>query len=557
MEAMWLSHVDFSRVVNHSWSQVYVGNSAQQLSSCCSVFKTKLQNWNREIFGNLFQKLKETQDHLNLIQNQLANSPTSSFLISKNRELNLNLRTLLKNEELFYAQKARANWLQLGDKNTKFFQTFATIRRKRNHVSKIKDNNGVWICAPLMGNIFVETFRKRFTQFDPLATSNIRDFISIIDPCISSEDNLRLMAHVSKLEIFDVVKSIGALKAPGLDGLHAIFFHQFWAETKHLLCHLVNDFFVNNIPLNPINHTNIALISKIDNPESVDHFRPISLCNVVYKVITKIIITRLRPLLAKCISPNQGAFAHGRSIFDNILIVHELFSDFKRKKGAMGAMALKLDLEKAYDLLDWNYIRACLIRFGFDANWCDRIMNCISTASFSILLNGNPEGFFAPSRCIRQGDPLSPYLFIICMEPFIKHLNKLAESTRTQVGLLSSPHGYRISNLVFADDCLIFVKAMPVAARKVLAILEAFAKASGQRINFHKSTIYFSPRVQSNVKSNISNVLQIQHRTTIGKYLGIHNIIFWKDPQNVRELIDKIRSKFAGWKANTSLELGN
>ncbi|KAI5312444.1 hypothetical protein L3X38_041617 [Prunus dulcis] len=182
-------------------------------------------------------------------------------------------------------------------------------------------------------------------------------------------------------------------------------------------------------------------------------------------------------------------------------------------------MALKLDLVKAYDLLDWNYIRACFIKFGSNANWCDRIMNSISTASFSILLNGNPKGFFAPSRGIRQGDPLSPYLFIICIEPFIRHLNKLTESTRTQVGLLSSPHGYRISNLVFADDCLIFAKATPAASRKVLDVLAAFAKAFGLRINFHKSTIYFSLKVQSHVKNNISTVLQIQHRTTIGKYL--------------------------------------
>lgn len=177
---------------------------------------------------------------------------------------------------------------------------------------------------------------------------------------------------------------------------------------------------------------------------------------MIYKVITQIMINRLRPLLQQLISQNQGAFVPGKSIIDNILIAHELFSDFQKKKGRVGAMAIKLDLEKAYDLLDWSYIQACLSKFGFHEHWISRVMNCITTTSFSILINGKAEGYFSPSRGIRQGDPLSPYIFILCMEPFIRHLNNMATKSKNHVGLLSSPLRLRISNLMFADDCLIF-----------------------------------------------------------------------------------------------------
>lgn len=149
---------------------------------------------------------------------------------------------------------------------------------------------------------------------------------------------------------------------------------------------LVDDFFNHNLSLREINHTNIALIPKVNVPETVAHFRPISLCNVTYKIITKIVINRLKPVISKCISQNLGAFAPGRSIFDNILIAHELFHDFKRKKGSRGAMAVKLELEKAYDVLDWSYIKSCLIQFGFSVDWCDRIMNCITSTLFLFLL---------------------------------------------------------------------------------------------------------------------------------------------------------------------------
>ncbi|XP_021807878.1 uncharacterized protein LOC110751684 [Prunus avium] len=303
-EAMWLAHKDFDKVVTQTWNNNYSGNAAQKIQTCCNTFKHQLKSWNRNVFGDLFQKIKTAQETLQSTQEQLAQNPYSPYLLDKDSKLNTELKLLLEQEETFYARKCP------------------------------------WFKADQAPN-----------------QHSVTDFLQIVEPCVTNQDNVNLLAPVSDLELEHSIKGIGPLKAPGPDGLQAIFYHKCWENTKQMVKNLVNDFPTNNIPLQDVNHTNIALIPKVDSLETVNHYRPISLCNVSYKVITKILVNRLKPILSNCISKNQGAFAPGRSIFDNILIAHELFHDFKRKKGARGAMAIKLDLEKAYDLLDWGYIR--------------------------------------------------------------------------------------------------------------------------------------------------------------------------------------------------------
>ncbi|KAL6134011.1 hypothetical protein ACLB2K_066244 [Fragaria x ananassa] len=158
------------------------------------------------------------------------------------------------------------------------------------------------------------------------------------NPCIDDADNDLLLKQITDDELWEAVNAIGALKAPGPDGLHASFYQNCWMEIKDTVIPMIKGIFNDSTTLNLINHTNIALIPKVDEPSKVNDFRPISLCNVSYKILTKILVKRLKPLLTKCISKNQGAFAPGRAIQDNVLIAHELFSDFQRKKGRVGSL---------------------------------------------------------------------------------------------------------------------------------------------------------------------------------------------------------------------------
>lgn len=179
---------------------------------------------------------------------------------------------------------------------------------------------------------------------------------------------------------------------------------------------LSNEFRTSTLHHN-VNETFVRLIPKIQAPKKAADYKPIALCNVYFKIISKILTQRLKPLLHKLVSDNQSAFLARRAIADNVLITHETLH-FLKTSGAIKncSMAVKTDMSKAYDRVEWSFIKAVLQRMGFASCWIDWILECTSTVTYSFLINGQPLEKVVPSRGIRQGDPLSPYIFILCGE---------------------------------------------------------------------------------------------------------------------------------------------
>ena len=239
---------------------------------------------------------------------------------------------------------------------------------------------------------------------------------------LSNEENESIGGGALDEEIKSTLWSLKAFKAPGLDRLHVGFFQSFWMIVGNSEIEVVKKVFVERKVPKYLNRTHIALIPKIQGPGTLGDYKPISLCNTVYKVITKIIFARLRPYLENLISPLQTAFVPSRKGIDNAIIAQEIIYTLSKKKGRVGYMALKIDLEKAYDKLKWSFIRDMRLRANLPADLIDIIMSCVSIVPTSILVNGEALDPIYPSRGIRKGDPLSPYLFILCMD-FLGQLN--------------------------------------------------------------------------------------------------------------------------------------
>ena len=322
-------------------------------------------------------------------------------------------------------------------------------------------------------------------------------------------------------KIKEAVFSIHADKAPGPDGFAAGFFHTNWGAIGNDIVAEIQDFFSSDSLPPKINETHIRLIPKIHSPQRVSEYRPIALCNFYYKIISKILTKRLQPLLADIVSENQSAFVQGRAISDNVLITHEVLHYLKTSDAQKRcSMAVKTDMSKAYDRLEWEFIRLVFQRLGFHPKWISWIMQCVSTITYSFLINGSPRGRVTPSCGIRQGDPLSPYIFILCSEVLSGLCNKAQEEGSLK-GIRVARGSPRLNHLLFADDTMFFVRAHKESSAALNCILKQYEIASGQSINTDKSSITFSHRTPRSLKRVVHDTLSIQKEGGTGKYLGL------------------------------------
>ena len=233
-----------------------------------------------------------------------------------------------------------------GDRNTAFYHVLTLVRRNRNQILPIKDSTREWVHEVNGIKDFIRRGFEGVYTLSLLSSSRCNPLPSQWQVKLFEEEKMSINGVASEEEIKSALWSLKPFKAPGLNGLHAGFFQRFWLVVGKSVLEEVGKI------SEYLNRTHIALIPKVQGPETLGNYCPISLSNIVYKVVTKIIVVRLRPFLDKLISPLQSAFVPRRKSVDNAIIVQEIIHSLSKKRGKLGYMALKIDLEKAYDKLE-------------------------------------------------------------------------------------------------------------------------------------------------------------------------------------------------------------
>ncbi|GAU50504.1 hypothetical protein TSUD_409790 [Trifolium subterraneum] len=364
-----------------------------------------------------------------------------------------------------------------------------------------------------------------------------------------------LLRPITKEELSVALNSMKPYKAPGPDGFQCIFFKQYWHIVGDDIFNMVKTAFQSGYFDPAISDTLISLIPKIDPPTSFRDFRPISLCNVVYKIITKVLVHRLRPILNTIIGPYQSSFLPGRGTSDNAIVLQEIIHFMRRSKRKKGYVAFKLDLEKAFDNVNWEFLKSCLHDFGFPDTTIQLIMHCVTSSNFSLLWNGNKMPHFKSSHGLRQGDPLSPYLFILCMEKLSIAINNAVQQGNW-APIHISDNGPRLSHLLFADDVLLFSKAKNSQLRFITDLFDHFSRASGLKINLSKSRAFYSAGIPHTKINKLTSISGIRSTVSLDKYLGFPILKGRAKRSDFHFIIDKMQSRLASWKNKLLNKLG-
>ncbi|GKV07790.1 hypothetical protein SLEP1_g19511 [Rubroshorea leprosula] len=479
----WLEQPDCKELIRKTWnSAAEEGRKGFRLKEKLKGTKKALKEWSGSHMSELDSKIKEAEKMIASLDEKGESVQLSEEENIRRKGCFLDLWKNLRIKERMWQQKSRKMWLRDGDANTKFYHNCVKGRWRRNELNSIQVNGKQLREVGELKEGVAKYFQDLFTEYDRRRPK--LDGINFKQ--LSHEDNETLMAEFTEVEVKNAVWDCEPTKSPGPDGFNFKFIKAMWEDIKEDIMGYIQEFHERGKMEKGANASFIVLIPKVENPQRIEDYRPISLIGVMYKILAKLLANRLRKVLDKIIGEQQMAFIKGRQLLDGVIIANEVIEEVKRKKKS--SFIFKVDFEKAYDKVSWDFIDYMLMRMGFAAKWRKWMKECLQSSTVSILINGSPTRQFSVSKGIRQGDPLSPFLFLIVAEG-LNGLMASAVDKNLFKGARIGNVDVTVSHLQFADDTIFFGEASKENIQVIKCVLRTFELASGLKINYGKSQL--------------------------------------------------------------------
>eukprot|EP00253_Pinus_taeda_P025838 PITA_25838 len=517
----WLQDPTFVAILKNTW--LHTNSSSRENKGFLFMENLKRLKkatviWAKERRLNQNEALSKIREELELLESPEEDGYQSQSTKDRILQLEKGQNKILLDKEDEWRIKSRAIWLKSGDENTRFFHNYAKGRKSGNTIWSLKDEEGSEVSSfTELASLGKRHFERIFADSGEASIAQVLRTAQCFPRFVEEEEAEDLSRPVSKEEVEAAMKIMAKDKSPGPDGWTIELFLFFFDVIGSEITDVIEESRMKGEVYRPFNATFIALIPKKEDPGIFEDFRPISLCNCIYKIIAKVIAIRIFPFLSRNISSEQFGFLDGRQIHEAIGVAQEVIHSIrqKKKKGAV----LKIDLSKAFDRVSWLYLRMMLTHLGFNYTFTSWIMGCISSVSFAVLINGSASTFFNSQRGLRQGCPLSPLLFLLVAEGLSRLIHKARREGKVK-GIEVAINLF-ISHLFFVDDILIFTNGSSNEIKEYKSILDLFLIATGMEINTRKSQICVADLARGE-RDSISNTFTfpIQPLDTPFKYLG-------------------------------------
>ncbi|CAK8543759.1 unnamed protein product [Lathyrus sativus] len=488
-------------------------------------------------------KLISARNILEETQEQLRNDRMNTNLIGKAKDLAEAVISLNEMEWKILHQRAKIDWIRKGDVNNQYFYAAIKSRHYSNCLSNLKKSDGSQITIKPDIEDEVIKFYSNLMGKDAETINHIDIKAMRMGKQLDINQREYLTIPISENDITKALKGIGDLKAPGLGGYGAKIFKASWSIIKADVIATVKEYFETGKLYKAFNVTVVSLIPKDHDACEIKDYRPIAVYTIFYKIISKILTDRLGTVIPSVVNHNQAAFIPGQNIHNHIMLATELLKGYTRKEGTTRIM-MQLDLQKAYDMVNWKALECIMKEMGFPNKFIQWIMLGITTVSYRFNIMGEYTDILQAKRGIRQGDPLSPMLFVLIMEYMNRMLVKMQRDPNFNYH--AKCEKLKITNLTFADDVLLFCRGDCISLQMILRTFRDFSNSTGLIMNPNKCRIYFGG-LDNEKRRMMKELSGFQEGTLPFKYLGIPLSGKKLNINHFMPLVDRIVARIHHW----------